>query len=241
MNNNIKDTILTFLEEKSTKYYIITVVLVLCIIIFSKEKKKKILTILSFVLLQILILVYLIIEGRIPDRIINPLVYCYILTNLYILEKEENIKKYLINVLKYNKIITITLVLIIFVMSINIKTNKEITMNLNIGNSMKNYFEEHSDNLYIYDNNFLSEFEFYNKVKYNNYINMSGWTAYTPFYKEKLKKLGVESLKELLFKDNVYLISNKTTNIDDYKNIDLDVNIEKIESVERFNIYRFTR
>ena len=229
------------LEENSTKYYIITLVLILYIIAFSKEKKEKILTILPFILLQILILGYLIKEGRIPDRVITPLQYCYIVTNLYIVMKEEKIKENLVNILKHNKIMIIIITLVIFTISLNIKIDERTSTSLKIGNSMEKYFKENSNNFYIYDNNFLTEFELFNGMKVNNYINMSGWTAYSPIYMERLKSLDVESLKDLLLRDNVYLILDKSLNINDYKNIILNAKIEKIESVERFNIYKFTK
>ena len=240
LNYNMKTTLILALGTIQMPYYIITLIIIAYIISKSKDKKRAILTIMPFIILQFAILVYLIIGGRILDRVMVPLYTCYIVTNIYIILNETKDKKILDKFLNFDKSLAIVLTILLFVISMGIDIDNTNLVLADKGDMMLQYFEEHKGNFYIFDNNYLAKFEFFNKYGTQNYINMCGWTAYSPIHKEAIRKQGAESLKELLFKDNVYMILN-STDVEKYKDLDLNVNIEEVDSIEEFHIYKFSR
>lgn len=240
INYSIKSSIKNIFSTKLNICYFCTILFIILIIIFSKEKKEKIKKILPFIISQMIILSYLIYNGRLPARVINPLYGCLIITNIYIIFNENNIRKVLYKILNINKIIMLLFALTLLILTVNFKINEVKKAEIKNGEVIQNYFKKHSNNFYIYDNNFLESFKFINKFPDNNYINMSGWTTYSPLHKEVIKKHGAKSLKELALKDNVYVVLGNT-DLSLYKGIDSNIKITEVDKIGQFYIYKFSK
>lgn len=241
INSDIKQTIKEMIKNTDNIYYIITLILIAITIIVSSNKKEKIITILPFILLQIALLAYLAIGGRIPERVLVPLYTCYIVTNIYIILQEKNLKNSLNKILNYGKWLVLILVISAFFISINITMESVSTPFGTNADMMETYFKEHSENFYIYDNNELERFKPFKEYSVNNYINMSGWTVYSPLHKQVIKNQGASSFKELLFRDNVYMVLYSQSSIDSYQALEPDAKIEQVDTIGVFNVYKFTK
>lgn len=241
MNSDIKGTITRLLKRDLNKCYIFTIFLMCYFLLKSSDRKRKFISVLPFIALQVAILLYLAIQGRIPNRVIFPLYFSYIAMNLFIILNEEEVKKITQKVLYYNKKFTMMCAIILFIIAtqnVNVytcKTDKFIEEN-----KILEYFEEHPENFYIYDRNSGEMYSIINKYTAKNYINKNGWTAFSPLHTEKINNQGAESLKELLFKDNVYLVLD-SDNADKYKSIDKNAKIDKVDKVNNYYIYKFTK
>lgn len=241
INPDVKGTIEKLLKKDLNKYYIITIFIMCYVILKSPDKKTKFVTVLSFVFLQIAFLLYLVIQGRIPDRVIVPLYFSYIVMNLFITLNEDEIKNIAKKVLYYDKKFIMICAIVLFIVAtqnVNIYTSK--VEGLTEKNKILKYFEKHPENFYIYDRNSKEEYSLINKYTAKNYINKNGWTTFSPLYTEKINNQGAGSLKDLLFKDNVYLVL-ESANANNYKTIDENVKIEKIDQVNNYYIYKFTK
>lgn len=242
-NSNIKLTVSNLFKIKSAQYYIFTLVVMCYFVLRASNRKEKILTILPFLCVQFLILAYLIVQGRLPDRVVMPLFFSYIIMNLAIILKEEEPKRLLKNFLHYDKILITVVSIVLFAVSTgNIKINEFEKDKCERENEILEYFEEHQDNFYIYDRNSLETFNLITQYRAKNYINMSGWTVFSPLHTAKIESQGVSSLKELLFKDNVYLVID-LSDIDEFarRYIDKDAKIEQIDELNGTYIYKVTK
>ena len=241
LNSNMKETIRIILTSRPNICYCMTLIIIAYLIISSSNKKEKLIKIIPFLALQIAILTYLVVKGRIPDRVIVPIYTCYIVTNIYIILQEEKIQKSINKLLDYNRFTSIMVIILIFILAMDIKVYNNDKVLAEKGSMMEEYFESHPENFYIYDNNYLAKLTLFNRFSKNNYINMNGWTAYSPLHQEAIKRQGASSLKELAFKDNVYIVLLNYSNIELYNEIDTNVKIEMVDSIGEYNIYKFTK
>lgn len=117
---------------------------------------------------------------------------------------------------------------------------------------LQEYCKENQENYYLID--VYSSVEYTEKMfedvdnSYRNYDLCGGWTAKSPLYKEKLEKSGITNIeKDLLEKDNVFLVSKVNRDVDwlteYYAEKGIVVQPEVIEEIElngevRFVIYR---
>lgn len=241
INPNIKGTIGKLLRKGINAYYMV-VVFTICYIFFkASDKKIKFIKICPFAVLQAGILLYLILQGRIPDRVIIPLYFSYIVMNLFIILNEEEVKIIIQKVLNNKKKLITICAIILFVVStqnVNIYTCKK--EEILEENKILKYFQENPEKFYIFDRNGSEMYSLINKYPAKNYINKNGWTTFSPLHAEKINNQGADSLKDLLFKDNVYLVldSEDTKN---YKKLDKNVKIKKIDQVNNYHIYKITK
>lgn len=241
INPNIKSKFKYLLSTNLNRYYMI----ILCVLIYfslkSKNRKKNILSIIPFILVQFSISIYLTIQGRLPDRIIIPLYFSYIVMNLFLILNLPEIKKIIKNVLCYDKALSTLCAIILFIIStqkINIYSVN--TNTIENENAILEYFEKNKQNFYIYDRNSTEMFSIINKYQAKNYINKNGWTVFSPLHKQKIIKQGSESLIELIFEDNVYMVLTQN-DIYKYENIQSDIKVEKIDEINGFSIYKFKK
>lgn len=208
IGNNFKEAFLYMMKNtKLAKYYLITVFLLGYYVIKSKDRKKKIPIYLLFLIFQFGILSYLVYGGRLPDRVLIPTFATYIIVNMATLISEVEVQTILKKILNYDKVFFIIMSIILYAFSIkHIDANLVIRNAVDTSNEILEYFAKYPDNIYIYDKFTLEKFKVVNQYPMNNYINMSGWCAFTPSHEERIKKCGVSSLKELVEKDNVYLV-----------------------------------
>lgn len=237
-NPNLIENALNLVKTQHGMMYIISVFLILISVLEDKEDKKRIL---PFLIFQIIILLYLIIDGRTVERVVIPLFSCYIITNFYIILQNRKIRNFIKEILN-NKEITciILLTIMLFISTQSIKIENYNYFSIARENLVKKYLESNSENLYIYDNIGLEYVRIFNKPNIKNYINMSGWTIFSPVYNELLNKYGVKSLRELLFKENVYLMTTELSE-EILKRIEPNIDVQKVDYVWGYNVYKFTR
>lgn len=237
MNAMVKELI----KRDDNTYYVMTLFALSIAIITATDRKKKAMTIIPFILLQITLLLYLASNGRMPDRVMVPLFTCFVLTNLYILFQVDSVKNNAKRVVENGKALLLIPLLISFLLAINVRIESVSKPFDSSSNTMQAYFNSHPDNFYIYDNNNLEKFKLHKEFKQNNFINMSGWTAFSPLHKEAIKNQNANSLKELLFKENVYMVLEAVYPVENYQLLEPNVKIEQVDSIDRFYVYKFSR
>lgn len=228
-----------------SKYYFITLFILGYYAIKSKDRKKKIPIFLLFFVIQFGMLAYLVYQGRLPDRVLVPLFAGYIIVNIATLLNEEEAKEIMKKVLNYDKVFIIIVSIILYIFAIKyIRCDTSTRYNADVSNNVLEYFSLHSDNIYIYDKFSLENFRIKNRYRTNNYISMSGWTICSPIHKQAINKYDVETLKELLFKENAYLVVpySLEKNKERYEFLfGEDVNIELVDQYNVNSIYKITK
>lgn len=208
MGNNFKEAFIYMMKnEKLAKYYLITVFLLGYYVVKSKDRKKKIPIYLLFLIFQFGILSYLVYQGRLPDRVLVPVFASYIIVNMATLISEVEVQTILKKILNYDKVFFIIMSIILYAFSMKHIETDLVTRNaVDTSNEILEYFAKYPDNIYIYDKFTLEKFKVVNRYPMNNYINMSGWCAFTPSHEKRIKQCGVSNLKELVWKENAYLV-----------------------------------
>ena len=237
-NPDLIENALNLVKNQHCIMYIMSVFIILIVALEDKQDKKKIL---PFIIFQIITLLYLIIDGRTITRVMIPLFSCYIITNFYIILQNKKIRNFIKEILNNKKITCIIALLFMFLISTQlIQTENYNRFLIARGNVVKRYLESNSKNLYIYDNTDLEYITIFNKTNIKNYISMSGWTIFSPLYNEALNKYGVKNLRELLFKENVYLITAELKE-ETLNQIESNIDVQKVENIGGYKIYKFTR
>lgn len=242
--SNFKDAFIYMLStfKKLSIFYLVTLLLLGFYLI---KKKKKIYIFGLYFIIQIGMLSYLVYQGRLPERVLVPLLSCYSICNIITLFNEQEIKDLIKKVFTYNRTFTIIISIIIFILAIsNIKFNAKTRDIVEISNNVLEYFSSHPDNIYIYDKLTLENFQFVNKYKASNYISKMGWTICSPLHKQAINKYNAQTLKDILFKENAYFVL--TYPIEKYKEryeylFGKDVDIKLIDKVDTNYIYKVTK
>lgn len=223
-------------NTKIAKYYIITIFLLGYYVIKSRKRKIKIPIFLFLMMIQLSMLSYLVYKGRMPDRVLVSLFASYIICNIGLLLSEIETKEIIHKIINYDKVFFIIITMIAFLFGIkSVKVESITREQTKIANEMVEYFEQHPDNFYIYDKNSFDIFKIKTIYKANNYLNMSGWTVFSPLYQEKINKQGVKTLKELAFQENVFLVIPYSLEDEKEKITFLFKKDAKIELKEVFN------
>lgn len=243
LNSNIKSSYEDLIKNtESIKYYLITLFIFGYYTIKSKDRKIKIPLFLIFMVFQFSIILYLVYQGRLLDRVVIPLFASYIIMNISILLNEENFKRIVNKIINYDKIFFIIISIIVYIYSINsIRVDESTRIWTDEANNILEYFAENPDNLYIYDRNSLENFKLVNTYTANNYLNMSGWSTFSPLHTKKINKYDANTLTELLFEENVYLVIpySLEDNNEKYNFLFKDYTIELIDKFEFYHIYKF--
>lgn len=223
------------------KPYFITLLILVYYALRTKERKTKIPTMLLLIIFQFAVLSYLVYQGRLPDRVVIPLFASFISMNIAILLNEDELKRISSKILNYDKILTIIIAGILLVNSIeSIESSKALRDESELANETLKYFAENPDNFYIYDRNSLETIHLRTRYRANNYLNMSGWSVFSPLHSEKLNKYGAKTVKDVLLEPNVYLVI-PFSNADKYKVIYDDVNVETIDVINGNYVYKFSK
>ena len=193
------------------------------------------------IIFQVAVLSYLVYQGRLPDRVVIPLFASFISMNIAILLNEDELKRISSKILNYDKILTIIIAGILLVNSIeSIESSKALRDESELANETLKYFAENPDNFYIYDRNSLETIHLRTRYRANNYLNMSGWSVFSPLHSEKLNKYGAKTVKDVLLEPNVYLVI-PFSNADKYKVIYDDVNVETVDVINGNYVYKFSK
>ena len=228
-----------FTKKTGITYLISTLAL---LIVCLKHNKKALL----FTILQLLILAFLIMNGRVPERVYMPLFFAFISTNIIIIFNNTKIVEYILKIVNYNslsKIVLCLLSIILFcslVFKVYLTDDDKAFFNFNL--IALNYMSNHQENFYLYNHFELEPLSIKNKYTVSNYINIGGWSIYSPLYYEKLKTRGVNSINDLITQDNVYIILPTDFNSSHFNELSDNVTIEKIDEIEKtYIVYKINK
>ena len=160
-------------------------------------------------LFLIIILAYLIFKGRITERVMQPLFF-FNITMLFIILISNKEVQYNYEEVCNNKIIFIIsmLVLICAIIIYNKYNGETDFFEFREINNDK-YYAQNKSNFYVYDvHSYGAGEQPIHLIRDNtedNSMSIGDWIAYSPVYYEKLEKMHVKNMKELLLKNNVYL------------------------------------
>jgi hypothetical protein len=231
-----------------SKVYLVSLFLLLYFIIIKDIKKKKEGTIITdslFVLFEFIIIGYAIYKGRLPERVYLPLFNSFIIINMFLVLTKNKIKEFLNNTVNLDKKFFVIFSLLLFLASgFYVRREDIILENIDKENEVINYIANNKDNLYVYDRVEAEYIKLDNNYFPTNYINLSGWEVFSPIYNDKIKKYGVNEMKELLLLDNVYLIEPYNT-VDSiykyYKEYDYDVVVYQIDKINNNYIFKISK
>lgn len=224
------------------RIYLFSVLILICFSIEDKNRKENIIKFVPFFLLQILILLYLAHDGRIVERVYTPLYFGFVSMNLIMLLNMNKAKELYNTTINSCKTLVICLV-IAYLITYTTQTHitKAGTAFYKSKEWMSDYFQAHQENFYLFNRDNSEYYYLFNKYTFNNYINYGGWSAYSPIHTQKIKNRNADSLAELVFRDNVYFITNDQTDINLYRFLDENMTIEYIDKVNEYMIYKFRK
>ncbi|MBO6241617.1 MAG: hypothetical protein J6O61_12390 [Butyrivibrio sp.] len=235
---------------------------VLLMYLFPKEKRDKRNFFLVVALLALLfacrttLWLYIIVRGRDPIRITHP---------LYLMEISVLLGMLIIRAKKSFKVAMAVLTAIALV-SLSSVPNQVHIVKAEMESRAKmrhhydalyEYFADNKNNFYFIDvytgvscgedmvegETFFSEKMFKNvDNSYGNHDLMGGWASKSPLTIKKFKAYGFESMQDAILLDNVYVVQNKSEDIqwlsDYYNEKGLDVDITQVDTVaEAFAVY----
>ena len=205
----------TLHKTRECKYCYLIIALYLFLIIASVIRKRYIyipIALLVF-LVKSMDWMYLIMRGRIKDRVTVPLCFCEIMLLLCLIIRLGYEEK---RALVLAGIVCILLAMFYPMFKTNLRdTNDELALRAEKDRGwveFTEYCEARYDNFFFLD--LISDISFSEKVfngekpKYTNYVLCGGWLSKTPIYGEKLKVRGIDSVDEaIVLRDDVYFIS----------------------------------
>jgi hypothetical protein len=200
----------------------------------------------SVVGLQILLWLYLLYAGRIPERVIYSMNLMMIVTVAALGSEVFRGKMFA------KKWISTLLVLVILGFGIagiqNVRTlrqeNQETAhQNENI-EELKTYCSEHPENFYFNDVTSLAfttwNVHLWTDEPYGmNYMSLGDWMSFSPIWQEKLAQNGIHSVRDALYEsDNVYLICSFDKGIEYLELLYDGVTVTEVDKVAGFGIYK---
>lgn len=192
--------------------------------------------------------IYLLYEGRIPDRVIYSMNLMLLVTGLLLWR--EALKE---NCLpgKIKRVgMTMTLFLLCFFAGNQVAEFREKNLEMSRRNqdveSLKKYCMENPDDFYFNDVTSLA-FTTYNVRLWRdqpyvmNYMSLGDWMSYSPIWREKLEQEGITSVKEALYgQDNVYLVCSFDKGLEYLITLYPNVNCQEVDKISGFNIYELS-
>ncbi len=193
---------------------------------------------------QVLLWIYLLYEGRIPDRVIYTMNLMLTVTALLLcmeMAKEIPAK------LQSNGLCVVFVLLCVLATAEGSKVRRQ---NLEMSHrnkdieSLKEYCMEHPENFYFND---VTSFAFttYNvhlwqKTPYRmNYMSLGDWMSFSPVWEEKLSQHKITSVQEALYQqDQVYLICSFDKGLEYLISLYDNVICTEIDKIPGFQIYR---
>lgn len=231
-----------------SKVYLISLFLMLYFVVFKdikKNKKGTFVTDILFALIEFILIGYAIYKGRLPERVYLPLFNSLIFINMFLVITKDKIKDFLNNIINLDKKFFVIASILLFLASgFYVRRENMILEIIDSENEVIEYIANHKDNLYVYDRVEAEYTRLDNDYFPKNYINLSGWEIFSPMYNEKIKKYGVDEMKDLLLQDNVYLIEPYylVNVIQEYYNeYNYDVVVNQIDKINDNYIYKISR
>ena len=236
---------------------------VICCYVFdgSKKREKKEIFIASGLLFTLFacrsaLWLFIIVRGRDPIRITHPMYLMEIVTLLGMLGLKEG---------RARKIRLASLIITSIICFVSIPNQISVIRSETESRekmryhylSLYDYFAQHKDSFYFMDvytsvscgeDMLEGEATFSEKMfdgvdnSFGNHDLMGGWASKSPLYFRKLKKAGFENMQDALLMDNVYLVQNRSGDIDwimdYYREKGINISAQKVDVVaDAFVIY----
>lgn len=196
--------------------------------------------------IQVLLWIYLIYEGRTPDRVIYSMNLMFSVTGILLFMKAFREIKLPCLVWKTG---IGAVYIMLFVLAVSrIQDIRQQNLEMHHRNedieALKEYCMEHPENFYFNDVTSMA-FTTYNVQLWRqepyvmNYMSLGDWMSYSPVWKEKLAQKNIDSVKEALYeRDHVYLICSFDKGLEYLISLYDDVECAEIEKIPGFKIYR---
>ncbi len=202
---------------------------------------------------QIILWLYLIYRGRMPERVLISMnlmlmVPLVLLVRQFLIEEnEEKGRSGNAGILKKVGIVFSLIALIggavWKVSSVRVQNLDTAKWNQNV-EKIKVYCMEHPENFYFNDVTSMA-MTTYNVHLWQsepyvmNYMSLGDWIAYSPVWEEKLVQQGIDSVKDALYgSDNVYLISSFDRGTEYLTELYENVTCIEMDQVAGFRIYK---
>lgn len=195
--------------------------------------------------IQGLLWLYLIYEGRMPDRVIFCMNLMLSVTALLLLGEALTGLRPDARLRRAGAAACFLFLLLLASGQFReIRTqNQEMSVRNESVEKLKEYCMEHPENFYFNDVTSLA-FSTWNvclwrKEPYRmNYMSLGDWMSYSPVWKEKLEQNGISSVKEALYgQDSVYLICSYDKGLEYLVSLYDNVDCEEVDKISEFHIY----
>lgn len=245
---SVKDYVKNAVEGKFHMQHILALALygVLAVWYLCRKKWYSFWKVVIVAGIQLLLWIYLLYEGRIPDRVIYSMNLMFVVVAALLwLESLKDIKiSSNIGKVGMGMICLVTFVLAVSRIGETRQQNLEMSHRNEDIESLKEYCMEHPENFYFNDVTSMA-FTTYNVRLWKqepyvmNYMSLGDWMSYSPVWKEKLTQNGITSVKEALYEwDNVYLICSFDKGLEYLISLYDDVECTETDKIPGFKIYR---
>jgi len=222
-------------------FYILLAFLWIC-----KKDYQKCLRVICVLGVQILLWIYLVYRGRLPERVLFSMNFM-LLTTLILLWAEFLVQLKL-SVNRKRIFALVVLPICIILAFVEIKTvrieNLEIARQNKSVEAVKQYCMEHPNHFYFND---VTSFALstYNvhlwqaKPYYMNYMSLGDWIAFSPLWRKKLDQQGISNVKEALYEgENVYLLCSFDRGLKYLSALYDNVEYTEVDKIKHFKIYK---
>ena len=196
--------------------------------------------------IQILLWIYLLYEGRIPERVVYSMNLMLTMTAVFLWTealKEARFPKKLYTAGAF--VLCLLLCIPAFSRGMEIRRqNLEMSRRNEDIEALKEYCMEHPENFYFNDVTSMA-FTTWNvhlpekKTYVMNYMSLGDWMSYSPVWREKLNQKEIVSVKDALYgKNNVYLICSFDKGLEYLVSLYDGVEAAETDKIPGFKIYR---
>ena len=203
--------------------------------------------------MQIVLWLYLIYRGRMPERVLISMnlmliVPLLLLVREYVMDDAGGVNRSVVR--KACRKTGLALLLAAMVVGAVWKVTVVRTQNLETAKwnenveKLKAYCMDHPENFYFNDVTSMA-MTTYNVLLWQkdpyvmNYMSLGDWIAYSPVWEKKLKQNGISSVKEALYgADNVYLISSFDRGTEYLTELYENVSCEEVDKIAGFTVYK---
>lgn len=244
---SVKDYVKNVLNGKFHMQHVLAIVLygLSAVWCFFRKKWTVFWEIICVAGIQALLWIYLIYEGRTPERVIYSMNLMLMVTGI-LLFLEAFRKINLPERIWKTGMGAVYIVFFVLAFS-HIQDIRQQNLEMSHRNedieALKEYCMEHSENFYFNDVTSMAfttyNVQFLRREPYlMNYMSLGDWMSYSPVWKEKLTQNGITSVKEALYEwDNVYLICSFDKGLEYLISLYDDVECTEIDKIPGFKIY----
>lgn len=196
--------------------------------------------------IQMLLWIYLLYTGRIPERVIYSMNLMLMTTAILLWMEALRKARIFRHILRAGMVVVCAVLFAVAFFRVRELRQENLEMshrNEDI-ETLKEYCMEHSENYYFNDVTSMA-FTTYNvqlwraKPYTMNYMSLGDWMSFSPVWREKLEQEGISSVKEALYeRDNVYLICSFDKGLEYLTLLYDNVTCTEVDKIPGFTIYR---